>query len=116
MLYHLIKSAERIGFWFVFFFFLRIHGFALQSVGFFFRLGFSLRLGLLFHLFFRIDVGLLFRNDVGFFFFFFPGLVLLQFIYLFSYFSSQFLAIKNLRVFLIFSEGVPNFFFLRVGK
>ena len=67
---------------------------------------------MLYHLFFRIDVGLLFRNDVGVFFFFFCGLVLLQFIYLFSDFSSQFLAIKNLRIFLIFSEGVPNFFFM----
>ena len=71
MLYHLIKSAERIGFWFVFFFFK-------ESMGLLYNLlGFSLRLGLLYRLFFRIDVGLLFRNDVGllfFSFFFFLGL------------------------------------------
>ena len=82
-----------IGFWFfILFYFFRIHGFATM-------------LGLLYFVFFSLDwvCNLLFRIDVGLFFF--SGLALLQFFFFFFCLKVEQIK-KKKKLF----EGVPNFF------
>ena len=115
LLYHLMNRWTRIGF---FFFGLRIHGFALLFVGLALQcVVFFFIMGLLYHLLFRIDVGLFFPRwacSVTIFFFSFQILVQKFFLGFFFFFFiesiTNFLKKNYLRVFLILLVGFPNFF------